>query len=172
MAHEKIFGCIRHDKAFRNREPESRFDLSQVSHFASDLIDHVLVHGFQGQNEFPLGEAGWFLQDAVDGIADILENVVEFFISMRRNSIYVLNHLIYIVGNGPTAGSNESHAKTIASMDGMFHVGHDLQNRAVGIQNRLEILIPRPKKSPQFLVRHFPLRIRPSKKIFEEFDDL
>ena len=130
---EQIIRRGRDSKAFRHRKADPIKDLPQIRHLAADMIGHILVYGLKRQDQFALSEFLALFQDLFDAVLDFRKNVIEGLIAVGGDLVHVLNYLVHIDRNSSAVSANKGHAKAVAPAKGVFHVGHDMERRIIGV---------------------------------------
>ncbi len=111
VGQEPMIGLGRDDESAGNPEMKAVSHLSQVRHFTTDLVGHVLCDLGEGNDEGAFLGVGHRRKERVDPFLDLLERIKERVILFWGQLIEVFDHLEDIDGDGRASGTNEMHAK-------------------------------------------------------------
>jgi len=141
MFKKPLVGQRGYHETRRDRQIEAGHHLSQIGHFAPDLIGHGHVDRFEGKHQpFPLRQPSPG-KHFVDSPLNLLEPVKELLVFAGSELVQVLDNAENIDRNRSTVRSNKRHPKRPGAPQRFLHFRHDFQSLVIGSEEYLKAVI-------------------------------
>ncbi len=158
VLHKKIVPCRGDRESSRDPEIHLPPDLGQTGHLASHKIRHAFVHFPERLDQRTVVGKDWGADIGIDLHLDLFEAEQQGAVFPRGKVVQVLHDLKNTRGDARAPGPDKGHPKGPGPLQGLFHLGHDVEGLVVGVEKELEQVVAALKSQAQ-LFRALRLRL-------------